>query len=89
MRLGHQSFGLTTVNAATVTLTNTTGTIAFNGVLDFVGFNAILDATKYGVFLSMNGKVYALDGATGAKRWEFTTGDAVISSPSPGPSAYR
>jgi hypothetical protein len=33
---------------------------------------------------SGEGKVYALDGATGAKRWEFTTGSWVHSSPAIG-----
>jgi outer membrane protein assembly factor BamB len=33
---------------------------------------------------SGEGKVYALDGATGAKRWEFTTGASVCSSPAIG-----
>jgi hypothetical protein len=33
---------------------------------------------------SYDTKVYALDGATGQKRWEFTTGDWVYSSPAIG-----
>ena len=34
---------------------------------------------------SMDNKVYALDGATGIKKWEFETGGWVGSSPTIGP----
>jgi outer membrane protein assembly factor BamB len=33
---------------------------------------------------SYSGKVYALDGKTGVKKWEFVTGDNVYSSPAIG-----
>ena len=35
---------------------------------------------------SMDGKIYALDGATGIKKWEYETGGEVYSSPAIGPN---